>query len=122
MKCFVLTVLLLSYEVIITCGNQDLNDTFEFELNEHFEEMTFENIQSKLAKAGVQNDYIDKASQSDTEILDEAAIDDEVRKADERVTYAPWKVILLVAGAAVGLVLLVGALLLVLKNARRSKV
>ena len=50
------------------------------------------------------------------ESVDEDEIEMELKKADERITFTPWKVILLVSGATAGLVLLIGAIVLVLKN------
>merc|ERR1719259_268452 len=59
------------------------------------------------------------SSPSGTEIINEDAIE-EVASGDERTNYAPWKVILMVGGAAVGLVALAGAIILVLKNLKKT--
>ena len=88
-------------------------------LDEYFEEMTVYNIQPKSA---MDDDLVGESafhSSSGTEIIDEDAIDEEVRRGDERSNYAPWKVILMVGGTAVGLVALIGAIIVVLKNVRK---
>ena len=88
-------------------------------LDEYFEEMTVYNIQPKSA---MDDDLVGESafhSSSGTEIIDEDAIDEEVRRGDERSNYAPWKVILMVGGTAVGLVAIIGAIIVVLKNVRK---
>ena len=87
--------------------NLVMNLSLTLMLDEYFEEMTVDNIQPKSA---MDDDLVGESafhSSSGTEIIDEDAIDEEVRRGDERSNYAAWKVIL----AAVGLVVLFGAYL-----------
>ena len=64
--------------------------------------------------------FIQAASQHGGQslIVDEGAIDEELKEAEVRNTYAPWKLILMVGGVVVGVALLVGALVLVIKSNR----
>ena len=107
--------------------NDENYDTMEFamDLGEYFQEMTEENLQPMGVKDKPQDDELVgesafHSSPSGMEILNEDAIDEEVARGDERTNYAPWKVILMVGGAAVGLVALVGAIILVLKNIKKT--
>ena len=113
-------LILLSFGLALPIKEENLEDyELEFDLDEHFEEMTADNIQPKST---MNDDLIGESafhSSSGTEIVNEDAIDEEVRKGDERSNYAPWKVILMVGGAAVGLVALVGAIIVVLKKVRK---
>ena len=99
-----------------------MNLSLTLMLDEYFEEMTVDNIQPKSA---MDDDLVGESafhSSSGTEIIDEDAIDEEVRRGDERSNYAswPWKVILMVGGAAVGLVALVGAIIISAVSRKRA--
>ena len=112
--------ILLSFGLASPLKEENLEDyELEFDLDEYFEEMTVDNIQPKSA---LNDDLVGESafhSSSGTEMINEDAIDEEVRRGDERSNYAPWKVILMVGGAAVGLVALVGAIIVVLKKVRK---
>ena len=98
-------LILLSFGLALPIKEENLEDyELEFDLDEHFEEMTADNIQPKST---MNDDLIGESafhSSSGTEMINEDAIDEEVRRGDERSNYAPWKVILMVGGTAVGLV------------------
>ena len=110
----------LSFGLASPLKEENLEDyELEFDLDEYFEEMTVDNIQPKST---MDDDLVGESafhSSSGTEMINEDAIDEEVRRGDERSNYAPWKVILMVGGAAVGLVALVGAIIVVLKKVRK---
>ena len=112
--------ILLSFGLASPLKEENLEDyELEFDLNEYFEEMTVDNIQPKST---MNDDLVGESafhSSSGTEMINEDAIDEEVRRGDERSNYAPWKVLLMVGGAAVGLVALVGAIIVVLKKVRK---
>ena len=113
-------LILLSFGLALPIKEENLEDyELEFDLDEHFEEMTADNIQPKSTMDDVLDGESAFHSSSGTEIINEDAIDEEVRRGDERPNYAPWKVILMVGGAAVGLVALVGAIIVVLKKVRK---
>ena len=113
-------LILLSFGLALPIKEENLEDyELEFDLDEHFEEMTADNIQPKSTMDDVLDGESAFHSSSGTEIINEDAIDEEVRRGDERSNYAPWKVILMVGGAAVGLVALVGAIIVVLKKVRK---
>ena len=113
-------LILLSFGLALPIKEENLEDyELEFDLDEHFEEMTADNIQPKST---MDDDLVGESafhSSGGTEIINEDAIDEEVRRGDERSNYAPWKVILMVGGTAVGLVALIGAIIVVLKNVRK---
>ena len=50
------------------------------------------------------------------ERIDENQVDDEVASAEKRESYPAWKILLVVAGSAVGLVLFVASVILVLNS------
>ena len=54
--------------------------------------------------------------ESSLERIDENQVDDEIASAERLESYPVWKILLVVAGSAVGLVLLVGSVILVLKS------
>ena len=113
--------ILLSFALVSASTLRETSEDYEleFDLDEHFEEMTEDNIQPK---SKMDDDLVGESafhSSGGTEIINEDAIDEEVRRGDERSNYAPWKVILMVGGAAVGLVALVGAIIVVLKKVRK---
>ena len=113
-------LILLSFGLALPIKEENLEDyELEFDLDEHFEEMTADNIQPKSTMDDVLDGESAFHSSSGTEIINEDAIDEEVRRGGERSNYAPWKVILMVGGAAVGLVALVGAIIVVLKKVRK---
>ena len=113
-------LILLSFGLALPIKEENLEDyELEFDLDEHFEEMTADNIQPKSTMDDVLDGESAFHSSSGTEIINEDAIDEEVRRGDERSNYAPWKVILMVGGTAVGLVAIIGAIIVVLKNVRK---
>ena len=113
----------LSFGLASPLKEENLEDyELEFDLDEYFEEMTVDNIQPKSA---LNDDLVGESafhSSSGTEIINEDAIDEEVRRGDERSNYASWKVILMVGGAAVGLVAraLVGAIIISAVSRKRA--
>ena len=112
--------ILLSFGLATASPLRETSEDYEleFDLDEHFEEMTADNIQPK----STMDDLVGESafhSSGGTEIINEDAIDEEVRRGDERSNYAPWKVILMVGGTAVGLVAIIGAIIVVLKNVRK---
>ena len=90
-----------------------ISDDSEYDLGENIKEMSEENLH--IAEVGDISGE-SAAILSKMESVDEDEIEMELKKADERITFTPWKVILLVSGATAGLVLLIGAIVLVLKN------
>ena len=90
-----------------------ISDDSEYDLGENIKEMSEENLH--IAEVGDISSE-SAAILSKMESVDEDEIEMELKKADERITFTPWKVILLVSGATAGLVLLIGAIVLVLKN------
>ena len=106
--------------------DEDTRDKFisfdNLDIDENFEEMTIDNLQPMEANAHKYDldgeSGFHSHSFSDTEFIDEEDIEAELAQAEDRSSYPPWKVILMVGGAAVGLVVLVGATVLVLKNVK----
>ena len=103
--------------------DEDTRDKFisfdNLDIDENFEEMTIDNLQSVEAstKYDIEGESgLHSHSFSDTEFIDEDGIEKELAAAEDRTSYAPWKVIAMVGGATVGLVALVGAIIFVLKN------
>ena len=88
---------------IIEFGNDGFDD-----LDENIQEMTQENTQ-------LEGDAIAM------ERINEDEVDDEIVSAEKHESFPVWKILLLVAGCAIGLALLVGAVILVLKS-RSNKI
>ena len=86
-------------------ANKTLN---EDDFDEDIQEMTPENTQ----REGVE---------SSLERIDENQVDDEVASAEKRESYPAWKILLVVAGSAVGLVLFVALIIMVLKSRNNNK-
>ena len=81
-------------DILIDFGNEDF-------LDENFQEMTQENTQ-------LEGDAVER--------INEEEVDDEIASAEKQESYPVWKILLVVAGCAIGLALLVGAVVLVLKS------
>ena len=62
-----------------------------------------------------------EGEESSLERIDENQVDDEVASAEKRESYPAWKILLVVAGSAVGLVLFVASVILVLKSRNNNK-
>ena len=73
-------------------------------LDENIQEMTLENTQIVAS-----------------ERINEEEVDDELATAEKHVSYPVWKIVLVVASCALGLVLLIGALILVIKSRNNVK-
>ena len=86
-------------DIIIGFGNE-----VEDNLDENIQEMTLENTQIVAS-----------------ERINEEEVDDELATAEKHVSYPVWKIVLVVAGCALGLVLLIGALILVIKSRNNVK-
>ena len=81
-------------DILIEFGNEDL-------LDENIQEMTQENTQ-------LEGDAVER--------INEDEVDDEIASAEKHESYPVWKILLVVAGCAIGLAMLVGAVVLVLKS------
>ena len=81
-------------DILIEFGNKDY-------LDENIQEMTQENTQ-------LEGDAVER--------INEDEVDDEIASAEKHESYPVWKILLVVAGCAIGLSLLVGAVVLVLKG------
>ena len=73
--------------------------------DENLQKMTPENTQTQPG-----------TGESGLERINENQVDDEVASAERQESYPVWKILLVVAGSAVGLVMLVGSVILVLKS------
>ena len=97
------------------------------ELDENFEEMTMDNISvdSKASnETATGEDASERSNPADTEILDEERIDQEIQDGEPKQYIKPYKLVLIICGAAVGLIFLVVLIILALKSAliaKRSK-
>ena len=83
------------------------NDGFDY-LDEYIQEMTQENMQLDGDDTAVER-------------INEDDVDDEIASAEKHESFPVWKILLVVAGCAIGLALLVGAVILVLKS-RNNKI
>ena len=83
------------------------NDGFDY-LDENIQEMTQENTQLEGDATAIER-------------INEDEVDDEIASAENHESFPVWKILLLVAGCAIGLALLVGAVILVLKS-RNNKI
>ena len=81
-------------DILIEFGNLDY-------LDENIQEMTQENTK-------LEGDAVER--------INEDEVDDEIASAEKQESYPVWKILLVVAGCAIGLALLVGAVVLVLKS------
>ena len=86
-------------DIIIGFGHE-----VEDNLDENIQEMTLENTQIVAS-----------------ERINEEEVDDELATAEKHVSYPVWKIVLVVASCALGLVLLIGALILVIKSRNNVK-
>ena len=86
-------------DFLIVFGNE-----VEDNLDENIQEMTLENTQIVAS-----------------ERINEEEVDDELATAEKQVSYPVWKILLVVAGGALGLVLLIGAVILVIKSRNNVK-
>ena len=86
-------------DFLIGFGNE-----VEDNLDENIQEMTLENTQIVAS-----------------ERINEEEVDDELATAEKQVSYPVWKILLVVAGGALGLVLLIGAVILVIKSRNNVK-
>ena len=77
-------------------------------LDENIQEMTQENTQLEGDATAIER-------------INEDEVDDEIASAEKHESFPVWKILLVVAGCAVGLALLVGAIILVLKS-RNNKI
>ena len=83
------------------------NDGFDY-LDEYIQEMTQENMQLDGDDTAVER-------------INEDDVDDEITSAEKHESFPVWKILLVVAGCAIGLALLLGAVILVLKS-RNNKI
>ena len=77
-------------------------------LDENIQEMTQENTQLEGDATAIER-------------INEDEVDDEIASAEKHESFPVWKILLVVAGCAIGLALLVGAVILVLKS-RNNKI
>ena len=85
---------------------QDIIVEFEFDLDylgENIQEMTQENTQLEGDDIAIER-------------INEDEVDDEIASAEKHESFPVWKILLVVAGCAIGLALLVGAVILVVKS------
>ena len=103
MKLLFLPVfLVMSFALTSSFNDENFDNNMEFalDLDEYFQEMTEENLQSMGVKDRPEDDQLvgesafHSSGSGGMEIINEAAVDEEVAKGDERSNYAPWKVIL----------------------------
>jgi len=86
-------------------ANKTLN---EDDFDEDIQEMTPENTQRE-------------GMESSLERINENKVDDEIASAERHESYPAWKILLVVAGSAVGLVLFVASVILILKSRNNNK-
>ena len=77
-------------------------------MDENIQEMTQENTQLEGDATALER-------------INEDEVDDEIASAEKHESFPVWKILLVVAGCAIGLALLVGAIILVLKS-RNNKI
>ena len=77
-------------------------DGFDY-LDENIQEMTQENTQLEGDDIAIER-------------INEDEVDDEIASAEKHESFPVWKILLVVAGCAIGLALLVGAVILVVKS------
>ena len=103
---------------------EDKSNT-NIDLDENFEEMTVDNISvDSKANNETDEDASERSNPADTEILDEERIDQEIQDGEPKQYIKPYKLVLIICGAAVGLIFLVVLIILALKSAliaKRSK-
>ena len=83
--------------------DSDIKISYEDDFDEDTQEMTPDTTQSQ-------------AEDGSLETLNEKDVDDEIASAERQESYPVWKILLIVAGCAVALALLVGAIILVVKS------
>ena len=87
-------------DIIFEFGNIAIG--FDY-LDENIQEMTQENTQLEGDDAAIER-------------INEDEVDDEIASAEKHESFPVWKILLVVAGCAIGLALLVGAVILVVKS------
>ena len=94
----------------------------DIDLDENFEEMTVDNISvDSKANNETDEDASERSNPADTEILDEERIDQEIQDGEPKQYIKPYKLVLIICGAAVGLIFLVVLIILALKSALIAK-
>ena len=83
--------------------DSDIKISYEDDFDEDTQEMTPDTTQSQ-------------AEDGSLETINEEDVDDEIASAERQESYPVWKILLIVAGCAVALALLVGAVILVFKS------
>ena len=108
--CLVSCQQMRGYEVHITEEDQDIaNKTLnKDDFDEDIQEMTLENTQGK-------------GEESALERINENQVNEELASAGRQESYPVWKILLVVAGSAVGLVVLVASVILVLRSRNNNK-
>ena len=81
----------------------DIKISYDDDFDEDISEMTPDTTQSQ-------------AEDGSLETINEEDVDDEIASAERQESYPVWKILLIVAGCAVALALLVGAVILVFKS------
>ena len=89
--------------VLEDSDDSDIKIAYEDDFDEDIMEMTPANTQSE-------------AEEGSLERINEQDVDDEIASAERQESYPVWKILLIVAGCAVALALLVGAVILVIKS------
>ena len=94
--------------VLDDIDNSDTKISFyEDDFDEDITEMTPDTTQSQ-------------AEDGSLETINEEDVDDEIASAERQESYPVWKILLIVAGCAVAVALLVGAIILVIKSRSNS--
>ena len=83
--------------------DSNIKIAYEDDFDEDISEMTPDTTQSQ-------------AEDGSLETINEKNVDDEIASAERHESYPVWKILLIVAGCAVALALLVGAIILVFKS------
>ena len=89
--------------VLDDIDNSDIKISYDDDFDEDITEMTPDTTQSQ-------------AEDGSLETINEEDVDDEIASAERQESYPVWKILLIVAGCAVALALLVGAVILVFKS------
>ena len=93
--------------VLDDIDNSDIKISYDDDFDEDITEMTPDTTQSQ-------------AEDGSLETINEEDVDDEIASAERQESYPVWKILLIVAGCAVAVALLVGAIILVIKSRSNS--
>ena len=112
-------VLALLVLIISKCEAKrgDMEDTEEFDVDENFEEMTFDNISGGQAGNNTSDEDPNSTRVMKSVLFNEEELEEEIANAENSPGISTWKIVLIIVGSVFGVVLLISLVILALKNA-----